>query len=249
MLLTMKANIEAMRAVLYETAACVDRAGHHPDEGERQRNLELVALLTPVAKAWPTDLGVEMTSLGIQIHGGMGYVEETGAAQHWRDARIAPIYEGTNGIQAIDLVLRKLPIRGGGVVRELIARMGEIEPELGRHGEDLAPLLVGLSEGISVLDGATEWLLGVDDPNDGLAGATPYLRLFGAVTGGWLLARGALAARRRLDAGEDDDFLRDRIATASFYCAQLLPESVGLSPAITAGAGPLFEVDDDRLGV
>ena len=247
MLMTMKAHIEAMRGLLYLTSAAVDRARYHPDEGERERNGELAALLTPVAKAWPTDRGVEMTSLGIQVHGGMGYVEETGAAQHWRDSRIAPIYEGTNGIQAIDLVLRKLPMRGGDVVREFLAEMSALDSELETAGDSFASIREALSDGRKALEGATEWLLVCEDPNDALAGAAPYLELFGTVTAGWLLARGALVAYQRLQEA-DDPFLQAKVATAHFYCTQFLPRAAGLVPAITAGAGDLFEINLELLG-
>jgi 3-(methylthio)propanoyl-CoA dehydrogenase len=247
MLLTMKAYIEAMRALLYTNAVSVDLAHHHQDPAERQARQELVELLTPISKGWCTDLGVELTSLGVQIFGGMGFVEETGVAQYLRDSRIAPIYEGTNGIQAIDLVMRKLPMRHGGVVADLLAQMESLDPELAAAGPELAGVRSALTSGVSAMRQATTWL-GAKlpaEPNDVLAGATPYLRLCGLVIGGWLLARSALAASGLLrDAsGSDAVFLQDKIATARFYAEQLLPQAAGLLPAVTAGAGQLFEVD------
>jgi 3-(methylsulfanyl)propanoyl-CoA dehydrogenase len=250
MLLTMKACIEAMRAMLYTNAVSIDLAREHPDQAERDARRELVDLLTPVCKAWCTDLGVELTSIGLQVHGGMGYVEETGVAQYLRDSRVAPIYEGTNGIQAIDLVTRKVPMRGGGVVADLLAQMEALDPELAAAGPELAAMRSALASGVSVLREATDWIMsrGLAEPNDALAGATPYLRLSGLVIGGWLLARSALAASRLLgDAGGSDViFLRAKIGTARFYTEQLLPQTAGLLPAVTAGARPLFQVDLSR---
>ena len=251
MLLTMKAYIEAMRALLYTNAVSVDLAHHHQDPAERQARQELVELLTPISKGWCTDLGVELTSLGVQIFGGMGFVEETGVAQHLRDSRIAPIYEGTNGIQAIDLVMRKLPMRHGGVVADLLAKMESLDPELAAAGPELAGVRSALTTGVSAMREATTWL-GAKlpaEPNDVLAGATPYLRLCGLVIGGWLLARSALAASALLrDAsGSDAVFLQDKIATARFYAEQLLPQAAGLLPAVTAGAGQLFDVDLSKV--
>jgi 3-(methylthio)propanoyl-CoA dehydrogenase len=247
MLLTMKAYMEAMRALLYTNAVSIDLARHHHDPAEREARRELVELLTPVSKAWCTDLGVELASVGLQVHGGMGYVEETGVAQYLRDSRISPIYEGTNGIQAIDLVMRKVPMRGGGVVADLLAQMEALGPELDAAGQELAGLRPALATGVSVLREATDWILsrGPAEPNDVLAGATPYLRLSGLVIGGWLMARSALAASRLLRTadGADAAFLREKIATASFYAGQLLPQAAGLLPAVTAGAGPLFRID------
>jgi 3-(methylthio)propanoyl-CoA dehydrogenase len=247
MLLTMKAYTEAMRALLYTNAVSIDLARHHPDPAEREARRELVDLLTPVSKAWCTDLGFELASIGMQVQGGMGYVEETGVAQYLRDSRISPIYEGTNGIQAIDLVARKVPMRGGAVVADLLAQMEALGPELAAAGPELAGIQPGLADGVRVLREATGWILSRSpaEPNDALAGATPYLRLFGLVVGGWLMARSALAAARLLrDAGGADTvFLQEKVGTARFYAGQLLPQAAGLLPAVTAGAGPLFEID------
>ena len=250
MLLTMKAYIEAMRALLYTNAVSIDLARHHHDQAEREARRELVELLTPISKAWCTDLGVTVASIGLQVHGGMGYVEETGVAQYWRDSRIAPVYEGTNGIQAIDLVTRKIPMRAGGVVTDLLAQIEALDRELAAAGPELAGMRSALASAVSAVREATDWIMsrGAAEPNDTLAGATPYLRLFGQVIGGWLLARSALAASRLLPGagGSEAAFLRDKIGTACFYAEQLLPEAVGLLPAVTAGAGPLFRVDLSR---
>ncbi len=233
MLLTMRSLIDAMRGVCYLTAAATDTANHAPDAAARQVGQELADLLTPIAKAWGTDMGTEVASLGVQIHGGMGFIEETGAAQHYRDIRIAAIYEGTNGIQAIDLVTRKLSMRGGEVVRDLLDQIGH---ECSGVAQMAGPLHAARE--------ATAWLIEHDDrPDDVLAGATPYLRLMGTVAGGWLLARAAAAAREllRVDdrGGYDGAFLEARIAAADFYLGQILPTAMGLLPAVTAGARAL----------
>src|SRR5487761_1873130 len=185
MLLTMKAYIEAMRALLYTNAVSIDLARHHHDPAEREARQELADLLTPISNAWCTVLGFELTSIGLQVHGGMGYVEETGVAQYLRDSRIAPIYEGTNGIQAIDLVIRKVPMRDGGVVRDLLAQMEALDGELAAAGSELAGVRAALASGVSALREATDWIMshGPAEPNDTLAAATPYLRLFGLVNG------------------------------------------------------------------
>ena len=173
MLLLMKSQIEAMRGVMYKTGEAIDLAAHHPDAATRAAATELAAILTPVSKAWGTDLGVELASLGMQVHGGVGYVEESGAPQWWRDARIAPIYEGTNGIQAMDLAARKLPLREGQGVGDLLAEMRGVADCL--DGE-LAPIGERLGDAVDTLEAAGNHLLArlPEDPNDALAGATPY---------------------------------------------------------------------------
>ena len=202
MLLTMRALTRAARAICYATAVALDRAERGTNDGARKAAHERASLLTPVAKAFSTDVGIEVASLGVQVHGGMGFIEETGAAQHYRDARIAAIYEGTNGIQAIDLVTRKLPLSGGGAVNAYIAEIkrtvGAInaanDPTFGATGARLA-------EAVDSLERATQWLLGrQNDPDTALAGATPYLRLFALAAGGCVPGRGGAggsAARRQ----------------------------------------------------
>ena len=249
MLLTMKAYIDAMRGLTYANAHALDLAAHHPDADVRDEQQKLADLLTPLSKAWCTDLGVEVTSLAIQVHGGMGYIEETGVAQHYRDARIAPIYEGTNGIQALDLVGRKLPYDGGAFVKSFVASLRATADDLPGSLESVA---AELGAAIGTLEEATDWIFASRErAEDVFAGATPYLRMFGTVVGGTYLARGAAAARRLLVDGStdrfDDDFLTTRIVVARFYVGQLLPQVHGLLPAVTAGAGDLFAVTPAQL--
>ena len=195
MLMTQKTYLAAARRLMMLNAAYVDRSTHDPDPARRQRANEIVGLLTPICKAFGTDLGNELTSLALQIHGGMGFVEETGVAQHYRDVRITAIYEGTNGIQAADLVGRKLGIRDGASVLEFLATMREIEPELAAAGGDFDSIREELARQFEALEKATGWMLrtGRADPNAVLSGSVPYLRMWGLCLGGWLLARSALA--------------------------------------------------------
>jgi 3-(methylthio)propanoyl-CoA dehydrogenase len=242
MLLTMRAYNEALRCLAYLNAECLDLAAHHPVDAVRQQRADLADLLTPITKGWGTDLGVEVTSLAIQVFGGAGYIEETGVAQYYRDARIAPIYEGTNGIQALDLVGRKLPLRAGAVVADFLAGIAGTADDVRGAGEALAPIGERLAEAHVVLKETTDWLMAkrLSDSDAALAGATPYLRMCGIVTGGWLLARSALAAQRRLDRDTaGDELLEQKIITARFYCDQLLPQAAGLRAAVTAGSTDL----------
>jgi 3-(methylthio)propanoyl-CoA dehydrogenase len=249
MLLTMKAYNEAMRGLCYANAHAIDLAHGSDDPAVREEQQKLADLLTPLSKAWCTDLGVELTSLAVQIHGGMGYVEETGVAQHYRDARIAPIYEGTNGIQALDLVGRKLPYDGGAFVKGFLADQREVVASL---PDELAAIAGPLDDALGVLERTTEWIFEHrEEPNDVFAGATPYLRIFGTVVGGVYLAKGAAAAQRLL-AGEDTsdfgaDFLDARITVARFYAEQLLPQVHGLVGAVTAGADDLYALTPAQL--
>ena len=246
MLLTQKAYVEAMRCLCYFNATALDLAQHHPDSTERRAAQELCDLLTPLTKAWCTDIANETTSMALQIHGGMGYVEETGAAQYCRDVRIAAIYEGTNGIQAIDLVGRKLPVRDGAVVAELL---DSVEATAGALHEDLAALREPLLEAVAAARRCTDWLLA--NTGDGsLAGATPYLRLLATVVGAWLLARSAETARAEIVAGAtgaEAEALAAKQVTAEFFCRQLLPPAVALAPAVTGGAEILATLSASQL--
>src|SRR3954466_6656620 len=232
MLLTMKVLTRAARAICYATAGAID--GSHGKGDAATAADGRAALLTPIAKAFSTDIGIEVASLGVQVHGGMGFIEETGAAQHLRDARIAAIYEGTNGIQAIDLAMRKVPLSGGAVVRAYLdelrvtvkAVQAANDPAFGATGTRLA-------EAVDSLDRATTWLLGKveTEPNTALAGATPYLRLFGSAPGGCMLADEALAALRVAN-GEP----ASRVAIARFFAENIAVQAPGLERAVTEAA-------------
>ena len=249
MLMTMRANAEAMRCVMYANAAAIDFANSSHDETEREYWDAITALLTPISKGWGTDVGVEMTSLGVQTHGGMGYVEETGVAQHWRDVRIAPIYEGTNGIQAADLVFRKLPLGGGQVLEKFLSEIGHLAEQL-LEDDRLCSMGQALLDGKEQFRDAAIWLGGrlAGQPNDAAAGSVPFMRVAGVVVGAYYLARSAQVARQLLDSGEgDSDFLNDKITVASFYAEQILPTVGGLVPTITQGADRFFTIPNDRL--
>jgi 3-(methylthio)propanoyl-CoA dehydrogenase len=251
MLLTMRAQTEALRALAYFTAAALDLARHHPDAHRRQREQAVVELLTPVVKALSTDVGVEVASLGVQVHGGMGFVEETGAAQLYRDARIAPIYEGTNGIQALDLVRRKIARDGGEALGAFMARMAADGPALSAApGDDMAVLAEAVREGLATLGHARDWLLGALKRNEraALAAASPFLKLFGTVTATWLMARAGLAATRRLGEGpQDAQQMAAKLITARFYAEQILPPAIGLLVPITRGEATILALDDDQV--
>jgi len=233
MLMTMRALTQAARTICYATAMALDRAERGTEKAARQAARARASLLTPLAKAFSTDIGIEVASLGVQVHGGMGYIEETGAAQLFRDARIAAIYEGTNGIQAIDLVTRKLPLAGGAVVETYLSELRHVvdavnatnDPALGWSG-------VRLEEAVDSLTRTTRWMLVQVDKNadEALAGATPYLRLFAVAAGGCLLAQQALAALRlNADAGP-------RIALARFFAENFSVHAAALERTIVEGA-------------
>jgi alkylation response protein AidB-like acyl-CoA dehydrogenase len=246
MLMTQRAWIDAMRVLVYTNAAALDMADAARDaadsDGARGWQ-ELADLLIPLSKSLCTDVGCEMTSLALQIHGGMGYVEETGVAQHFRDARIAPIYEGTNGIQAADLVGRKLGIRGGAVITDLLDEFAQHADALGRI-DGLGQFGARLTDAIEVTRAATARLLAAAgaDPQSLLAASAPYLRLLGTTVCAGLLAKSALVASAR-----DDGFHRSKVVSARFFGEQLLPVAMGLLPAVEAGASELFELTPAQL--
>jgi acyl-CoA dehydrogenase len=251
MLMSMRSRTEAMRAVAAVTAAAMDAARRHPDAAERARSQAFVDLMIPIVKGWSTETSVEVTSLGIQVHGGMGFIEETGAAQHFRDARITPIYEGTTGIQAADLIGRKVARDGGEAIRAVIARMREVEGQLGQQDDAaLAPIAARLREGIGALERAVQYLVATypADVRRASVGAVPFMELFGTVAGGWQMGRAALAARRRLAEGKGEaGFLRAKLATARFYADHVLTRAPGLATAVVEGAEGALAIEDDQL--
>jgi alkylation response protein AidB-like acyl-CoA dehydrogenase len=231
MLLDMRACTAAIRGLCYRNAEAIDRSKYGADEETRTLSDQMAALLTPLSKAWGTDIGCEVTSIGIQVHGGMGYIEETGAAQHFRDARITPIYEGTNGIQAIDLVGRKVPMKGGAVIARHIEEMRETVAAL-EAASSLAPAAVHLAAAIDAVEAATEWLLetGASDPAARLPGATNYLEMLAVTTGGEILAAGALAASGL----DDEDAAEDRAVLARFFAANRVARVPGMIAGVTS---------------
>jgi acyl-CoA dehydrogenase len=245
-LMTMKALTQAARAICLVTAKETDVSRRAKDVAERAAAAHRVALLTPIAKAFSTDIGCEVASIGVQIHGGMGFIEETGAAQHYRDARILPIYEGTNGIQAIDLVTRKLPLEGGKVVEAYIGELKGVvdevrasnRPEFGRMGERLGEAVAALAEASRWMGGALQ-----KNPEAALAGAAPYLRLFGLAAGGIYLAKGALAAARNGSGAAQGQ----PIAIARFFAENLATAAVGLKDTVVTGADSTLGLTPEAL--
>jgi hypothetical protein len=247
MLLTMKAQTEAMRALAYVAAAALDKARRHPDAAEGRKAQALGDLLTPVVKGWSTEQCIKVASLGVQVHGGMGFVEETGAAQYLRDARITTIYEGTTGIQANDLIGRKVAFEKGATAFALIAEMRELAAALEGLGTAWEAGRKSLEAAVDGLEAATRWLVDTypKEPAAAAAVAVPYLELLGNVGGGWLMARAAVIAHEKLDdPGADRDFLSAKIATARFYCEHLLPQARAHAETIVSGAQSVLDLDD-----
>ena len=251
MLMSMKAQCEAMRALAVTAAAALDLAQLHPDRGERLKHQAVFDLLTPVVKGWCTEQCIEIASLGVQVHGGMGFVEETGAAQHLRDARITTIYEGTTGIQANDLIGRKVAAEKGMTAKALIEHMRAFDKELAGHTHPaLTVIRRALAEGVAALSEATDWLLQTYPYNAAAAGAgaVPYLKLWGTVAGGWQMARAAHIAKARLDGGaEDFDFYRAKIGTTRFYAEHILPQAQSYKAAIVNGSSSVLALEEAQL--
>jgi len=251
MLMSMKAQIEAMRALAYVVAAAMDKAARHPDKEERARSQAFAELMIPVVKGWSTETGVEVASTGIQVHGGMGFIEETGAAQHLRDARITTIYEGTTGIQANDLVGRKIAREGGATAKAVVKIMRATEAELGKAGgEDMNAIKASLSAGIGAVSDCVDWIVANygNDVKAVHAGAVPFLMLLGIVAGGWQMARAALVAQQHLKSGQGDKaFYEAKIKTARFYADHVLAQAPALRNTVVQGAAGVMALAEEQF--
>jgi acyl-CoA dehydrogenase len=251
MLMSMKSQTEAMRALAYVVAAAVDKLLRHPDKDERARNQAFVDFMIPIVKGWFTETGVEVASTGIQVHGGMGFIEETGAAQHLRDARITTIYEGTTGIQANDLIGRKIAREGGATAKDVIRAMRAVEAELGKAaGEDMAATREAFSAALTAAEECVSWMVITygNDIKAAHAGAVPFLKLMGIVCGGWQMARAALVAQQRLSEGKGvKSFYEAKIKTARFYADHVLTQAPGLRNTIVHGAAGVMALAEEQF--
>ena len=251
MLMSMKAQTEAMRALAYVTAAAMDIAHRDPDATLRAKHQSFADMMIPVVKGWSTETCIEVASTGIQVHGGMGYVEETGAAQHRRDARITTIYEGTTAIQSNDLVGRKMAREGGATAKLVIGAMRVVEGELAKAlGEDMAAIRAGLAAGIQAVDECVDWIVltYADDVKAVHAGSVPFLKLMGIVCGGWQMARAALIAQKKLAAKDSDaSFYQAKIVTARFYSDHVMTQAAGLRNTIMRGAAGVMGLTEEQF--
>ena len=247
MLMLMKSQAEAMRALAYTTAAAMDFARKDPDPEARKRHQAFVDLMIPVVKGWCTETGIEVASLGLQVHGGMGFVEETGAAQYLRDARITTIYEGTTGIQAMDLVGRKIAREAGATAKTWLASLKSLDAEMAKSGNaDVKALRNALAQGAQAVADCVNFIVESKDPRGTFAGAVPFLKLMGIVAGGWQMARAALAAEKKLGSG-DQAFLEAKIATARFYGDHVLVQAGALRDTVVKGAATVMSLTEDQF--
>ena len=247
MLMLMRSNVEAMRALAYSVAAAHDAAARHPDPAERAQNQAYVDLMIPVVKGWSTETGNEMAYLGVQVHGGMGFIEETGAAQYMRDARITTIYEGTTGIQANELMGRKIAREGGATVKAVIGMMQQTRSEvMQQSGAGFAAIAAALGRGIEALQQASDHIVANygSDVRAVAAGAVPFLRLMGVVSGGWMMARAALVAQGKIACGNADPFYPAKIATAHFYADHVMSAAAGLAQEVVQGGASALSLDE-----
>lgn len=249
MLMSMRSQVEAMRAVAYVVASATDKATRAADEAVRAQNQAFVDLMIPIVKGWSTEVSIEVASTGVQVHGGMGFIEETGAAQHLRDARITTIYEGTTAIQANDLIGRKIAREQGQTIRAVIEDIRQLDAVLAAQpGADFAAIRGSLASATDALAQAVDYVLATFGVNIKAAsvGAVPFLRLFGYVAGGWQMARAALKAQAHLDAGDGDGkFYQAKLTTARFYADHVLPQAVGLAYTVVNGADGALALDEE----
>jgi alkylation response protein AidB-like acyl-CoA dehydrogenase len=249
MLMLMKSQTEAARALAYVVAAALDVAARHPDANVRQHNQAFVDLMIPVVKGWSTETGIEVASLGVQVHGGMGFIEETGAAQHLRDARITTIYEGTTGIQANDLVGRKIAREGGATAKAWLAQLKAFDAELAKSANaDVKAIRAALAVGAVSVSESVDYIVtnAGKDVMSAFAGAVPFLKLMGIVAGGWQMARAALAAEKKLGSG-DKAFCEAKLSTARFYADQVLVQAPSLRDTVVKGASAVMSVPEDSM--
>jgi hypothetical protein len=232
-------------------ASATDYAHHHPDADERKRHQAFVDLMIPIVKGWSTECSIDVASTGIQVHGGMGFIEETGAAQHLRDARITTIYEGTTGIQANDLVGRKIARESGVTAKAVLRHVRVTAGELERVADaDLTAIRNALQEAAAAADQCVDWIVEHygKDVRAVFAGAVPFLHLMGITFGGWQMARAALAAQRLLAQGQGDAaFLKAKIATARFFADHFLSQAPGLARTVTAGASAVLALAEEQF--
>jgi butyryl-CoA dehydrogenase len=251
MLMSMRAHTEAARALSYVTAAAFDAAHHHADEATRKSNQAFYEYMVPVVKGWSTEMSIDVASLGVQVHGGMGFIEETGAAQYYRDARILTIYEGTTAIQANDLVGRKTARDGGATAKGILAQVRRTEEELSAYSSgDLAAIRHQLATGSKALEEVVDYVASnvKSDIKGVFAGSVPYLKLAGIVLGGWQMARAALIAERKLQAGEGDaQFYRAKIATARFFADHILSQASAYRAAIVDGSAGVMALAEEQF--
>jgi len=251
LLMNMKSTTEAMRALAYVVGAATDMAHYHADEAVRTRSQAFVDLMIPVVKGWCTENANLITSDGVQVHGGMGFIEETGAAQHYRDARITAIYEGTTAIQANDLIGRKIAREGGLTAKALVAEMRKVEAQLAEaSGDEFAAIRKSLSAGVTAVEEAVEYIVATygKDIKAASVGSVPFLKLLGIVTGGWQMARAALVSARRLAEGSGDaSFYKTKITTARFYADHVLSQAPGLAYTVVNGAAGALDLTEDQF--
>jgi 3-(methylthio)propanoyl-CoA dehydrogenase len=251
MLMSMRAQTEAARALAYVGAGISDVAHYHPDDATRKASLAVYEYLVPVIKGWSTEMSEDVARDGVQVHGGMGFIEETGAAQHYRDAKILTIYEGTTAIQANDLVGRKTVRDGGAVAKSILAQVRATGAQLAEvPGDDFAAIRRQLSEGSAALEAVIDFVVTnvKSDIKGVFAGSVLYLKLAGIVLGGWQMARAALVAHRKLEAGEGDAaFLRAKIVTARFFADHILSQASGMRTAIVEGSAGVLALPEDQF--